>query len=62
MGTKSKSPFRRIGSKLFGGRSQPGFIPDPNEITEFIAASSPRLTRQKAQSEDISIPEIWPLK
>ena len=63
-GTKSKSPFKRLGSKIFGGNTQPGFIPNPSDITEFIAAAdSPRpVTRRIAQEKQIDIPPIWPLK
>ena len=63
----STSTLRRLGSKVFGKRS--GFVPDLQEIGEFVASNTPppppltttRVTRQKAQEENIEIPEIWPL-
>ena len=60
-GTKVKSPLQRLGSKIFGGTTQPGFIPTSTEISDFIS-DSPRLTRQRAQDKQIEVPPIWPLK
>ena len=60
LGARAKSPFKRLGSRIFGGKTQPGFVPNPDDITE-IFADSPRITRQKAVEKKIEIPPIWPI-
>ena len=56
--TRSKTTFSRLGSKIFGGSSSPGYVPDTTDIVDYLGS---RITRHRAAAEKIDIPPIWPI-